>query len=106
LSAAIVVSGISVPVYSEVLHSSLAEDEYEQRHEGEVDEVGRFGQTDGQEEDRHEAALGLRLTSDALDRCATGKTITDGRTDRAATEGESASDECSGSLDCTVDAAR
>src|ERR1043165_2723932 len=42
-----------------------AEDEDEQRHEGQVDEEHRLDQTDGQEEDRLETALGLGLTGDA-----------------------------------------
>src|SRR4051794_37509519 len=46
LSAEVVSGFTGGPVCSEVLLSSLAENEDEQRHEGEVDEVGRFGQTD------------------------------------------------------------
>src|SRR5689334_13236600 len=44
---------------------SLAEDEDEQRHEGQVDEVHTFDQRDRQEEDRLEATLSLGLPSDA-----------------------------------------
>ena len=47
--------------------SASAEDEDEQRHEGEVDEEHRLDQTDRQEEDRLQAALGLGLAGDALD---------------------------------------
>src|SRR5581483_12371062 len=62
----------------------LAEYEDEQGHEGQVDEVHGLDQTDGQEEDRHEAGLGLGLTGHTRDGLATRKTVTDGRTDGAA----------------------
>src|SRR4051794_34879111 len=73
--------------------SSLAEDEREQRGEGEVDEVRRLDQADGQEELTGELTLRLGLPSDPADQRVTGDAVTDAGTDRAAAEGQSAADE-------------
>src|SRR4051794_37962662 len=73
-----------------------AEDEDEQRHEGEVDEEHRLDQTHRQEEDGLEAALRLGLAGDALDVGRAGKTVTDTGTDRTAGEGDAAADEGTG----------
>src|SRR3954468_3695363 len=69
---------------------SLAEDEDEQRHEGQVDEVHTFDQRDRQEEDRLEATLGLGLASHALDVGRAGQAVTDAGADRATAEGQAA----------------
>ncbi len=58
--------------------------EDEQRHECEVDEEERLTPTDCQEEDRLQAALGLRLTRYPLDVRATSQAVTDRTTDGAA----------------------
>src|SRR5689334_12687427 len=77
----------------------LGEHENEQHREGEVDEVHRLHQTDGEEEQRLQPALGLRLAGDARDQRATGQTVTDSRANRAATEGHAAADEGTGKRD-------
>src|SRR3954447_23254164 len=77
----------------------LGENEDEQHREGEVDEVHRLDQADRQEEQGLQAALGLRLTGHARDERATGETVTDRRTDGAAAERETATDEATGQLD-------
>src|SRR3954453_8585340 len=64
--------------------SSLAEDEREQRGEGQVDEVRRLDQTDRQEELAGQLTLRLGLPSDAADQSVTGDAVTDARADRAA----------------------
>src|SRR5215510_1560968 len=71
----------------------LGEDEDEHRHEGQVDEVHRLDQADGQEEDREQPALCLRLPGHARDRRASGQSVTDRGADRAASECEATSDE-------------
>ena len=76
-----------------------AEDEDEQRHEGQVDEEHRLDQTDRQEEDGLESTLGLGLTSYALDIGRTGQTVTDTGSDGATGEGDAATDEGTGQLD-------
>ena len=73
-----------------------AEDEDEQRHEGEVDEEHRLDQTDRQEEDRLQATLGLGLTGHALDVGRTGQTVTDAGADGAAGQGDATADEGAG----------
>src|SRR6478752_1516153 len=73
-----------------------AEDEDEQRHEGEVDEEHRLDQTDRQEEDGLQAALRLGLASHTLDVGRTGQTVTDTGTDRAARKGDATADEGAG----------
>ena len=83
---------------SEVL-GSLAEDEDEQRHEGQVDEEHRLDQTDRQEEDRLQATLGLGLAGHALDVGRTGQAVTDAGADRATGEGQATADERAGRLD-------
>src|SRR4051794_816072 len=75
-----------------------AQHEDEQRHERQVDEEHRLHQTDGQEEDRLQTALGLRLTGDALDVRRTGEAVTDTGADRAAGEGHATADEGAGQL--------
>src|SRR3954454_24562030 len=62
----------------------LRQDENEQHREGEVDEVHRLHQADGEEEQRLQPALRFGLTCHARDQRATGKTVTDGRANRAA----------------------
>src|SRR3954468_11742422 len=78
--------------------SSLSENEDEQRHEGQVDEEHRLDQTDRQEEDRLESALGLRLASHALDVGRPGQTVTDTSADGATGEGHATTDEGAGRL--------
>src|SRR6478735_12718195 len=73
-----------------------AENEDEQRHEGEVDEEHRLDQTDRQEEDGLQAALRLGLTGDTLDVGRTGQTVTDTGADRATGEGDATTDEGAG----------
>src|SRR3954453_10797965 len=73
--------------------SSLAEDEGEQRGEGEVDEVGRLDQADGQEELTLQLSPRLGLPGDAADQRVTGDAVTDTGTDRAAAESQPAADE-------------
>src|SRR5690348_1195586 len=85
------------------LRSLAAENEDEQGHECEVDEEHRLDQTHGQEEDGLQAALGLRLTSNALDVGRASKAVTDTGTDGATTEGETATDESTGERDGLVD---
>src|SRR4051812_18334195 len=78
---------------------SLAENEDEQRHEGQVDEVHTFDQCDRQEEDRLEPALGLRLARHALDVRRTGETVTHAGADSTTGEGQSAAHEGTRGLD-------
>src|SRR3954447_21666139 len=73
--------------------SSLAENEGEQRGEGEADEVRRLDQADGQEELTGELALSLGLPGDAADQRVTGDAVTDTGTDGAAAERQPAADE-------------
>ena len=80
----------------------LLEDVDEHDHEQQVDEVHRLDQTDGQEEVLTGLVLDLGLTGDRRDGLATGQTVTDRRTDGAATEGESATDECTRDADRTL----
>src|SRR5581483_11703208 len=80
----------------------VGEDEYEEHREGEVDEVHRLDETDGEEEQGLETALGLRLPGDALDQRATGQAVTDGRADGATAEREATADETAGELDCLL----
>src|SRR3954463_3440721 len=77
----------------------LGENEDEQHCEGEVDEVHRLDQADRQEEQGLQAALRLRLTGDTGDELATGQTVTDRGADRAAAQGQTATDEAAGELD-------
>src|SRR3954464_12706757 len=77
----------------------LREDEDEQHGEGEVDEVHRLNQADRQEEQGLQAALGLRLPGDAGDELATGQAVTARSADRAAAQGQAATDEAAGELD-------
>src|SRR3954469_749794 len=82
--------------------SGLGLDEHEQRHEGEVDEEHGLAQTDRQEEDGLQAALGLRLAGDALDVGRTGQTVTDTGADRATGESDATADEGAGRLDSCI----
>src|SRR6476660_2169501 len=82
--------------------SSSGQHEDEQRHEREVDEEHCLDQTDRQEEDRLEAALGLGLPGHALDVRRTGETVTDTGADRTAAERQAAADEGAGQLDRVV----
>ena len=58
-----------------------------------VDEVHGLDQTDGQEQDREELRPGLGLAGYAGDGLRAGQTVTDGRTDGTATEGEATADQ-------------
>src|SRR3954462_5190239 len=78
---------------------SLAENEDEQRHEGQVDEVHTFDERDGQEEDRLQTTLSLRLASDALDVGRAREAVTDAGADGATREGKATADERAGRLD-------
>src|SRR3954447_14143459 len=71
---------------------SLAEDEDEQRHEGQVDEVHTFDERDRQEEDRLQATLCLGLARHALDVGRAGQAVTDAGADGATGKGQTAAD--------------
>src|SRR5262249_17841722 len=71
--------------------------EDEQRHEGQVDEVGRLNQTNRDEERCEQPALRLGLPGDTRNQSVTRNTVTDTGADRAATHDQSTADESTGS---------
>ena len=73
----------------------------EDDHEQQVDEVHRLSQTNGQEEVRTSLVLDLGLTGDRRDGRATGQTVTDGRADGTATQGQATADEGASGADCS-----
>src|ERR1700730_11609007 len=80
-------------------HSELRDGgcEDEQRHERQVDEVGRFNQTNSDEERREQPALRLRLPGNTRNQRVTGNTVTDTGSDCATTHDDSTADEGTGS---------
>src|SRR5664279_5399535 len=64
----------------------LCKDEDEEHRERQVDEVRRFDQADGEEEQGLQLTLRFGLAGYALDQRATGKTVTNGCADCATTE--------------------
>src|SRR3954453_19465 len=92
-------TGCGCAMTSSPLFWSAGDDEDEQHGEGQVDEVHGLHQADGQEEQRLQLTLCLRLPGNALDQRATGQTVTDGSANGTAAEREPATDETAGDLD-------